>query len=857
MLKISRFTCENLESGCVTDERHPRFSFTMESDRDNNSLKEAVLSVNGWTCRTKEQIGLVYAGEPLEPFTTYRAEITAEDRYGETAASELTFETGRFAVPWDAKWISDPAFEFTAKKISPVPMTFRRKFTLEKDLRCAKIFATALGIYELTLNGKKVGDQYFAPGFTSYNKNLQYQTYDVTPLLEKENLLYADVAGGWAVGSYVFTRKNRVSADRQALLLEIRLEYADGTSEVIGTGPDWDVTEDGHYRMADIYDGETYNALVDPEKIPWRKAGIEKLRISPELKAAYGSPVRAHEILKPVSTNRIGEELICDFGQNFAGVVHLKLKGTAGQTIMVRHAEILNPDGTLNTMFLRTAKATATYICRDGEQEYSPRMTYMGFRYVSITGIPEEDIEVSAFALYSDVPQTGSFSCSDPMLNRLQENILWGARSNFVEIPTDCPQRDERLGWTGDIALFSPTACFNFDMSRFLEKWLKDVQAEQLPTGGIPNTVPAQGYGFPATMPTMAIDFWGDACILVPWAEYKARGDVKILRDFYPMMKKYVKACRFWAGLFSVGKRRYIWNTPSVLHFGDWVAPDVPKMSQWQGRSRWTATASLCNTSAVLSKIARILGHDEEAKEFLALSRKTAKAYRDVFTDGNGKLKEEFQTGYVLPLYFGMLKGEEKENAAKNLAALAGRADYCIGTGFPGTPYILFALADNGCLDAAYKMLLNQKCPSWLYEVKMGATTIWERWDGLDENGVCPIGNDGTDLMISYNHYASGAVGDFLYRRVAGIEAVSAGYRKFRVAPMPGGGLTGARGSVRTPYGTIASEWTHENEQFDITVQVPMGTVCELMLPDGSREKIHSGKHSRSIRLKQTAAVQR
>ena len=850
MLKVTRFTCENLEKGCVTDERHPRFSFTLERDHEKNSLEEAYLTVNGWSCTTKEQIGIAYAGEPLKPFTVYAAELKVQDRYGEEAKASLTFETGRLDTPWDADWISDASYHFTEKKVSPVPMTFRKSFSLEKEVRSAKIYATAMGIYELTLNGSKVGDQYFAPGFTSYKTSLQYQTYNVTSLLQKENILYADVAGGWAAGSYVFTRKNRISADRQALLMEIRLEYADGTSEVIGTDLDWDVTEDGNYRMADIYDGETYDARVNLEGIAWRSAERENLRVHPAILAAYGAPVRAHEELKPVSCTHVGEELIYDFGQNFAGVVCLKLRGKEGQTVTVRHAEVLNPDGTLNTTFLRTAKATATYICRDGEQEYSPRMTYMGFRYAAVSGISEEDVSVSAFALYSDVRSIGSFACSDSMLNRLQENIRWGARSNFVEIPTDCPQRDERLGWTGDIALFSPTACYNFDMSRFLEKWLKDVQAEQLPTGGIPNTVPAQGYGFPATMPTIAVDFWGDACVLVPWAEYCARGDVKLLEEYYPMMKKYVKACRFWAGLFSFGKKKYIWDTPAVLHFGDWVAPDVPKMSQWQGRSKWTATASLCNTSMTLARIAKILGHEEEAKEFRAVSRKAAKAYRDVFTDGNGKLKEEFQTGYVLPLYFNMLEGSEKENAAKNLAALAEGADYCIGTGFPGTPYILFALADNGCRDAAYKMLMNQKCPSWLYEVKMGATTIWERWDGLDENGVCPIGNDGTDLMISYNHYASGAVGDFLYRRVAGIEAVSAGYKRFRVAPMPGGGLTSARGSVETPYGTIVSDWKIEDGRFEINVQVPMGTVCRLEMPDGTVEKLYSGTYVRSCAVK-------
>ncbi len=851
MLKITRFTVENLTSGCVTDLAHPRFSFALESDGKNVTLEKAVIQVGEWSTETREQIAVAYDGPVLQPFTGYTATVTATDSRGETAEASLTFETGRMELPWAGEWISDPAFRFTEKKVSPVPMVFRREVRTARPIARARIYATAMGIYELTLNGEKVGSQYFAPGFTSYASHLQYQTYDVTGMLTGEDTLCAVVAGGWAVGAFVFTRKNRVTADRQALLLELRITYADGSEEVIGTDGSWQVTEESGYRMADLYDGETYDATVDPGQISWRKAGPEKLRVSPKITADYGAPVRAQEELRPISCERLPSgERIYDFGQNFAGVVRLKLNGKRGQKVTVRHAEILNPDGTLNTAFLRTAKATATYICRDGAQEYSPRLTYMGFRYISVEGIEEEQVEVSALALYSDLEQTGAFSCSNQMLNQLQSNIVWGAKSNFVDIPTDCPQRDERMGWTGDIAVFAPTACYNFDMSRFLEKWLLDVKAEQLPTGGIPNTVPVQGYGFPATMPSMAIDWWGDACVLVPWAEYQARGDVEILRKLYPTMKRYIKACKWWAGLFGTGKKKYIWHTPSVLHFGDWVAPDVPKMSQWQARSKWTATASLCNTSAVAAQVAEILGEAEDAAYYRDLSAKVADAYCSVFTDGRGKLLEEFQTAYVLPLHLKMFPTEEVQRAAaENLARLAAKGDYCIGTGFPGTPYILFALTDNGQKETAYRMLMNTKCPSWLYEVKVGATTIWERWDGLDENGVCPIGDDGTDMMISYNHYASGAVGDFLYRRIAGIEPAAPGYRTFRIRPVPGGGLTWARGSVNTPYGEIRSEWKMQDGRFAIRIQVPVNTRCELTLPDGSTQTYGSGSYDCVCRI--------
>ena len=850
MLNITRFAVENLTQGCVTDVRRPRFYFALDSSREGAALRRAVLRVGDWEGEAAGQIAVPYGGAPLEPFTVYTAALTAEDDAGETARAQLTFETGRLDTPWTGKWISDPAYKFTEKKVSPKPMTFRRRVRTDRKIACARIYATAMGIYELTVNGQKAGDRYFAPGFTSYQANLQYQTYDVTDLLTGDDVIQAVVAGGWAVGSFIYTRVNRVTADRQALLLELRLTYEDGGVETVGTDETWEVTEEGPYKMADLYDGETYDATVRPEDVHWRMAAEERLRVHPRITADYGAPVKARERFAPVGRNKQPDgALVYDFGQNFAGVVELKLKGKRGQVVTVRHAEILNPDGTLNTRFLRTAKATATYTCADGEQTWSPRLTYMGFRYISVEGVGEADVEVTGVALYSDLEQTGSFACSNEMVNQLQSNITWSARSNLVDIPTDCPQRDERMGWTGDIAVFAPTACFNFDMGRFLDKWLLDVEAEQLPTGGIPNTVPAQGFGFPTTMPRMAVAWWGDACVLVPWAEYQARGDVEILRRMYPVMKKYIKACRFWCG-FGLGKNRYIWNMPGVLGFGDWVAPDVPQMSQWQGRVKWTGTASLRNTSALAAKIAGILGEEEEAAYYRELSEKTADAYCSVLTDGNGKLLEEFQTAYVLPLYLDMFPTPQvKAGAVDNLVRLVERNDYCIGTGFPGTPYLLFALADNGRADAAYKMLLNTRCPSWLYEIKMGATTVWERWDGLDENGVCPIGDDGTDMMISYNHYGFGAVGDFLYRRVAGIEPVEPGYKTFAVRPILGGGLTWARAAVRTPYGQAGADWKIENGTFSVTVRVPMGTRCKLTLPNGTEKVYPSGTHTAACPL--------
>ncbi len=859
-MRITDFTVENLSSGCVTDNKKPRFSFKAESEVKGAYIEEAEITVNGWDKKGKDQILVPYEGAPLEPFTEYTARLRVTDNAREEASAEVSFRTGRLDEPWKAQWITNGSYIFKEKKVSPIPMTFRKKVSLGKKVKSAHIYATAIGLYVVEINGKQAGDIYLCPGFTSYKHTLQYQTYDVTDLLseDKDNDIVVSVSGGWAVGVFVFTRKNRITAPRQALLMELRVTYEDGTQEVIGTDESWDVTMDGPFRAACIYDGETYDATVDLDAVKWNKASREKLKFSPHIVAGFGDPIRAHEVMKPVRITHAGGETIYDFGQNFAGVIRARIKGKAGQTVIFRHAEVLDTDGTLFTKILRTAKATATYVCKDGEQVYSPRLTYMGFRYAGVTGIADEDIELEALALYSDMKPVGTFKCSDELINRLNSNIMWSSKSNLIDLPTDCPQRDERMGWTGDIAVFAPTAAFNFDTSRFFDKWLNDLRAEQHRSGGINSTVPAQGYGFPATMPPVAVDFWGDASVLVPWAEYQSRGDKGILEKSYESMKKYVKACKFWAGLFSFGKHRYIWKNFNFLHYGDWVSPDAPRMTQWQGRHKYTATASLQHTSSIMAQVAKILGKEKDVQYFSKIAERTADAYVSVFTDGNGKLKkEEFQTAYVLPLAFNMFPEGQKEKAVQNLADLAARNGYRIATGFPGTPFILNALADNGQEETAFRMLTCTECPSWLYEVKSGGTTIWERWDGLNPDGSVKLPNDGTDLMISFNHYASGAVGNFLYTHIAGIEMTQPGYREFNIKPLVGGGITSASATHESPYGRISSSWNITGDgTFKLGIKVPMGTTCTVTLPDGTERCVDSGSYAFTCTMPSAEDVQ-
>lgn len=842
MLAIKRFTVNDMIAECVTDQKQPVFSFALESDQQDVVLEVATLKMGNWQRKVNTQIGIKYNGPELVPFTEYKVLLEVKDNHGETATASLTFETGRLGTPFQAKWITNGSYHFTERKTSPKPMHFKRQFSCQKEVVKARLYTTALGIYEAKLNGEKIGADYFAPGFTSYKNQLQYQTYNVTDQLKKSNELFFTVAGGWAVGAFTYARRNRVYAKRQALFCELHIEFEDGSKEIIASDETFSVTMNGHIKEAEFYNGEVYDATVNMDDSHWEKATLEQVKIKPEILAQYGLPVRAKEEFRPVAHHKAKSGMwIYDFGQNFAGVITAKIKGEKGQKITFKHAEILM-EGELFTEPLRSAKQESVYICEEGQQTYSPTMTYMGFRYVGVTGIDPKDLELTARALYSNVDETGYFECSNDLLNQLQSNIKWGTKSNFVDIPTDCPQRDERMGWTGDIALFASTASFNFNTRRFYDKWLLDVQKEQNRGGGIPVTVPLVRVPFQwEIMIPMAVDHWGDACILVPWAEYLTRGDVSLLKQMYPTMKKYVKACKFWAELFSVGKHRRIWRL--LHHYGDWVAPEGGLWT-WMGRGKWTATASLANTTNLLAQIAEILEKPDDAKYYKKLSEETSEAYRSLLMDKDCRVKKEFQTAYVLPLHYKMLNRGDASKAASHLARMIKENSYHIGTGFPGTPYVLFALADNGYIDEAYKMLLTDTRPSWLFQIKAGATTIWERWDALREDGTSNTGaDDGTNGMVSFNHFANGAVGDFMYRRIAGIEPIEGGYKTFKIEPILGGGLTYAKAEVETAYGKVKSHWTLKDDEFSIDIHVPVGTTCNLTLPNGKSYVVTSGHY--------------
>ena len=734
---------------------------------------------------------------------------------------------------WKGIWISDPSYHVESP-LSPVPMVFRRRFDALKPIASLRIDVTAMGIFDLWLNGQRISGEYFNPGFTDYSAHLQYVSYEIKELAAGTHELTAVVAGGWAVGRTTHVdnttkSKSRLTADRQALLCDLTLNYADGTREIIGTDESFEVSEEGPWRFSDFYDGETYDARIGIMEIAWHRAAPETLRVHPCICKRYGLPVVAHEQLTPVSwTKAPSGEWIADFGQNLAGVVAFTVNGQAGQQIVIRHAEALEK-GELYVQNLRSAKQTVTYICREGQQSWSPRFTYMGFRYIGLSGVNKEDIEINAVAVYSDLRTIGHFRCSNKDLNQLQSNLVWSGKSNFVDIPTDCPQRDERQGWTGDISLFSPTACFNFDMRAFLSKWLLDVKTEQNALGSIPFVVPARK----GITPTITTSCWGDCCILVPWALYMSNGEESVLRMMYPTMKKYMADVKRWAALSLP-----IYGLPHILklpfQFGDWCAP-VGNVPDWLARGPWVGSAYYAHSCELMAKIAGILGKPQDEKRYAMLHEKVKAAFRRVFTDGHGRMKEEFQSAYVLALAFGLETEENRPVMAERLWTLIRNNSYHLATGFPATPYLLFALADHGYENEAYQLLLQDSAPSWLYQVRRGATTIWEGWSSIQE--------DGSIHESSLNHYAYGAVGDFFYRRVCGLEATEPGYRRFRIKPVVGGGLSWAECTHESPFGTIAIRWEKKEDVFSLRVEAPAETVCDVILPDGRTVSVGGGVH--------------
>lgn len=736
------------------------------------------------------------------------------------------------------------------------PARVRRDFTLDRPVVRARLYVTAHGLYEAEINGGRVGEDVLAPGWTVYGKRLRYHTYDVTDrLTEGANTIGAWLADGWYRGRIGFDggHRNLFGAD-QSLLAQLDITYDDGTIHTVGTDASWQAAP-SPILFSGLYEGEHFDArLADPawstpgrpaEDAEWTPVAVHR-RDPRTLIAPNGPAVRCTETVAPVTVTATGDgRHLLDFGQNLVGRLRITVDAPAGTVLRLRHAEVLQ-DGELATRPLRDAVSTDVVTLPGGPFTWEPRFTVHGFRYAEITGWPGEPDErsVQARVLHTDMRRTGWFECSDPLVNRLHENVVWSMRGNFVDIPTDCPQRDERLGWTGDIQVFAPTASFLYDCAGMLDSWLADVAVEQLPDGTVPWYVPVIPGG-PHWTPIQPGAAWGDVATLTPWVLYQRFGDPELLRRHFP-------TGRAWVDLMTrlAGPDR-LWD--SGYQLGDWLDPIAPPDDPAAGRTdRYlVATGYFAWSAHHLALSARELGHDELAERYAALADEVAAAFRRRYVCDDGRMTSDSPTAYSLALVFGLIDdGEQRRSAGDRLARLVLDDDARIATGFVGTPLICDALTATGHVDVAYRLLTQTDCPSWLYPVTMGATTVWERWDSLRPDGTLNPGG-----MTSFNHYALGAVADWLHRTVAGIEATAPGYRTLRFSPRPGGGISWAKAVHHTPYGTASIAWEQTATGLTADVVVPAGCEAVIELPGCAPLVVQAGTHRVDTRTLERAVA--
>ena len=732
---------------------------------------------------------------------------------------------------WKATWITFG--DAKQVKESLPSQYYRKEFSLSKKVKSARVYATSLGAYELHLNGAKVSADLFTPGWTSYKKRLQYQTYDVTSMLKNQNAIGVVLADGWYRGNLGWSKKGGYYGDKLALLVQLQINYTDGTSETIGTDNSWKVSANGPIVGSDIYNGETYDARLEFKG--WDQTGFDAGKWSNPLAsdqstniliAPQGVPVRAIQEINPIKQFFTPKgERVFDLGQNMVGWVRLKVAGKNGDQITLKFAEVLDKEGNFYTENLRGAKATDVYILKgEGTEIFEPHFTFHGFRYVKVEGMttPPALDQITGVVIHSDMKPTGNFACSDTLINKLQHNIQWGQKGNFLDVPTDCPQRDERLGWTGDAQVFSPTAAFNFNVAAFYTKWMGDFTADQLPDGKVPHVIPDILHG------DGGATAWADASIIVPYTVYLAYGDSRILEAQYPSMKA-------WVGyMTSRAQPTHLWVGDP--HFGDWLA-FATNHSDYPGATTekdLIATAYYYHSTILLSKIAAIIGEKGDVEKYTTLAAGIKESFNREFVTPNGRLVSHTQTAYALALSFDLLSAETAAKAAVYCAKDVEKFQH-LTTGFVGAPLLCKTLSAIGRDDLAFMLLNNKKYPSWLYPVLQGATTIWERWDGQKPDGTFQdVG------MNSFNHYAYGAIGEWLYQHVAGIriDENHPGYKHILFDPHPGGGLKNASAEISTLYGKVSSNWKFENDNFVYEVIIPANTNATVTLPYAKADQV-------------------
>ncbi|MCC6677588.1 MAG: family 78 glycoside hydrolase catalytic domain [Phycisphaerales bacterium] len=738
---------------------------------------------------------------------------------------------------WSVKALTDGVTESRGPRPAvrgPSP-TLRKTFSIAGPVKRATLYATALGLYEARLNGERVGDAVLAPEWTDYAKRVQVQTYDVTPLIHPgENAIAAILADGWFAGKVgLFSRE--IYGTQLALRAQLEVELADGSRTTIATDGSWAGTSEGPWRATDILDGVTYDARHDlkgfdrPGDCPGAWSPVQVLndpRV--ELVAQMNEPIR---IVSERRAESIAEPMpgvfVVDLGQNLTGWVKLKTRGPAGTTITLRYAEALNPDGTVYTTNLRGAKQTDTFILAGGRaaEVFTPAFTYHGFRYVQITGLAERPTQDSVVGqvVYSDLPVAGRFECSDPMLNKLMSNIIWTQMMNMQSTPTDCPQRDERLGWMGDAQVFAQAACFNRGMAPFFTKWLRDVRDAQHQDGRFPDFAPnpaARSGKF------VGVPAWGDAGTIVPWRIFQNYADTTLLA-------RHFDAARAWVEYIHRQNPDLVWRTGRGNDYNDWLNADTLKIENWPAKGgeiprEVFATAFFFHSTDLVARMARALGRDSEAATYSDLAAQIREVFRRDFITPDGRMPGDTQAGYALALEFNLcpdeLRGRMIEHLVEGIARYSGHPS----TGFISTMPMMRQLAEAGHADLAYKLLLNRTIPSWGYMIDQGATTIWERWDGyVAGRGFQDPG------MNSLAHYSIGAVGEWMYRFILGINPDDdhPGYKRFTIRPTPGGGLSWARGSYASMHGPITVDWKHSAGRFTLLASVPPNTTATIIIP--------------------------
>ncbi|MFD7251178.1 family 78 glycoside hydrolase catalytic domain [Streptomyces sp. NPDC059895] len=841
---------EHLPDGLGIGVATPRLTWTLPSGAGRQEAYELELRRGGTTHRTGrvDSADHLLAPWPGEPLTSReRAAVRVRvwtpgadepSAWSEPSAVEagLLAPADWLAVPVGAGWDEDPEAQRR-------PARVRRDFRLDRTVAHARLYVTAHGLYEVEINGRRVGDEILAPGWTVYPHRLRYRTHDVTGhLTEGANTVGAWLADGWYRGKYGFDGGTRnIYGTDQSLLAQLEVTYDDGSTLVIATDATWSAAP-GPLLTSGLYEGETFDArLHDPDwctahrtdPVEWTPVRTGS-RDPGTLVAPLGPPVRCTEEITPVAVTPAGEgRYLLDFGQNLVGRLRVTVDGPAGTTITLRHAEVLQ-DGELATRPLREAYSTDTLVLSGrGPLTWEPRFTLHGFRHAEVTGWPGELTadRVTARVYHTDMRRTGWFECSDPLVNRLHENVVWSMRGNFVDLPTDCPQRDERLGWTGDIQVFAPTASYLYDCVGMLDSWLTDVGLEQFPDGTVPWYVPVIP-GEPMWTPIHPGAAWGDVATLTPWTLFRRFGDRELLRRHYPMAKAWVDLVERLAGPTR------LWDTGFQL--GDWLDPAAPPDDPAAGRTdrHLVATAYFAHSARHLALAAAELAYGADAARYAALADEVADAFRRRYVLPSGRMTGDSATAYALALAFGLLTPQQRGPAGDRLAALVLADDARVSTGFVGTPLICDALTDTGHLDVAYRLLTQTECPSWLYTVTMGATTIWERWDSMRPDGTLNPGG-----MTSFNHYALGAVADWLHRVVGGITATAPGYRHIAFRPRPGGGISWARTRHETPYGTASLSWELTATGVTARITVPEGCTATAELPGCAAVDLEPGEH--------------